>query len=342
MRHTLSVKLFIPMLMLIALGACKDGGKGLRPVVTGGSSEVLVVMSKNLWEGAVGDSVKQYFSQDLQGFPQSELAFDLVNLPPAMFEKNVKAHRAVLVVEISSTIDSAKMSYINSPWAETQEYFKLQAPDVATFNVLFDENKAKIMSVFLRAERTRLTDVYKKSAESSIYNLFKNKYNLLLSCPTGYRINKDSANLVWVSQETQKDSRGIIFFEEPYTDASELNYQIIMDRVNEVLKQNIPGPLKNSYMTLNMLVSPLVNTYNYQGEYYAVILKGLWEVENDFMGGPYVLNVVLDSERNRVIYMMGYVYAPEEKKRNMMRQVESAIFTMDFIKKEVPATKDSL
>ena len=41
------------------------------------------------------------------------------------------------------------------------------------------------------------------------------------------------------------------------------------------------------------------------------------------MGGPFVLNVVLDEKNSRIIYMMGYVYAPDGKKRNMLRQVES-------------------
>ena len=68
--------------------------------------------------------------------------------------------------------------------------------------------------------------------------------------------------------------------------------------------------------------------YEYDGKHYAMLIKGLWTVENDFMAGPFVLNVVLDQKSNRVIYMMGYVYAPDEEKRNKLRQVESIIFSM--------------
>ena len=45
--------------------------------------------------------------------------------------------------------------------------------------------------------------------------------------------------------------------------------------------------------------------------HYALLIRGLWTAENDFMGGPFVLNVVLDEKNSRIIYMMGYVYAPD-------------------------------
>lgn len=153
---------------------------------------------------------------------------------------------------------------------------------------------------------------------------------MLMYCPGGYVINKDTNNFVWISAETRVDSKGIIFFQETYENQVQLNYQIIMDRMNEMLKQYIPGPLPNTWMTLDMKTPVTAATYNYQGAYYAVMIRGLWMVQNDFMGGPFVINTVLDEEHNRIIYMMAYVYAPDGKKRNMLRQVENILYTVDF------------
>ena len=58
--------------------------------------------------------------------------------------------------------------------------------------------------------------------------MFKNKYDLLLYCPGGYYINKDTSNFVWISSETRVDSKGIIFFEEKYEHESQMDYQIIL------------------------------------------------------------------------------------------------------------------
>lgn len=323
----------ILLALVVSVVSCKEGKKGgrnLLPPVSGATNEILVVMNKALWDGAMGDSIKAFFEQPQLGLPQGEPMFDVINLPLANFEKNVKSHRNVLLVEVSPKADTTALLFKDSPWARTQKLFKLSATSDSAFYHLFDENKQKIMAVFAKAERDRLIEVYKKTSDSKIFNLFKNKYKMLMYCPGGYVINKDTNNFVWISAETRVDSKGIIFFQEPYENQVQLNYQIIMDKMNEVLKQNIPGPRPNTWMTLDMKTPVTAATYNYQGAYYAVMIRGLWMVQNDFMGGPYVINTVLDQEHNRIIYMMAYVYAPDGKKRNMLRQVETILYTVDI------------
>ena len=50
------------------------------------------------------------------------------------------------------------------------------------------------------------------------------------------------------SSETRVDSKGIIFFEEKYEHESQMDYQIILDRMNEELKKYIPGPRDSTWM----------------------------------------------------------------------------------------------
>lgn len=321
---------FFALASFMTLFSCKEGNgrKNMLSAVSGSTNELMVIIPKALWEGQVGDTIKQFFGQDQLGLPQSEPVFDLISLPPAHFEKNVRLHRNVLLVSINSKADSASLVYFDSPWARSQRLFKIIAPNAEEFYKIFDANKEKMMNVYLNAERDRLLEVYKKTPNEKVFNMFKDKYHVLLYCPGGYNINKDTNNFVWVSSETRVDSKGFMFFEEPYTHESQLNYQVILERVNEELEKYIPGPRDSTWMSLDMVTPMTAATYHYQGVYYAVLVKGLWTVVNDFMGGPFVLNVVLDEKNNRVIYMIGYVYAPDGKKRNMLRQVESILFSL--------------
>lgn len=149
---------------VMALSSCKDTDrKSVLPSVTGATNELLVVMPKTLWQGPVGDTIKQFFGQDQAGLPQSEPIFDLINLPPSGFDRNVKAHRNVLIVSISNKVDTASMVFFESPWARSQKLFKITAPNDEEFFKLFDKNKQTLMGVFLKAERDRLIGVYKKS-----------------------------------------------------------------------------------------------------------------------------------------------------------------------------------
>lgn len=329
--------LFIFTMMLV-LGSCKNTTKNMMPSITGKINQVLVVAEKNVWEGAVGDSIKAFFGQEQDGLPQAEPIFDVLNLPEMYFDKNMKGHRNVLQVKISPSADSSYIQYVDSPWAKTQKFVKITARDSKAAIQLFEENKLRILGIFAKAERDRLVAIYRRTADSKIFNLFKSKYDILLYCPTGYYVNKDTTNFVWMSSETTKDSRGIIFFTEKYEHESQFNNVIIMDKVNEVLKSHVPGPREGSYMALDLEIPYTAVQYEYNG-HYAVMMRGLWTVINDFMAGPYVLNVVLDQEHQRIIYMMGYVYYPSEKKRDMIKQVEAILNTMviDYQEKE---TKD--
>lgn len=331
MRKVLAI-LLMGLLLGSGLISCKEGGgrKAALQAVTGSVNEILVITPKVRWDGPIGDSIRAYFGQPQMGLPQGEPVFDLISLPMSNFDKTVKAHRNVLIVSLKSSVDTASITYSDSPWARSQKVFRIVAPTEEAFYKVFDANKEKIMRVFLAAERDRLIDIYKSSPNTKVFDTFRDEYDMLLYCPGGYNINKDTADFVWASYETRVDSRGFIFFEEPYESVSQLEYQVILDEVNEKLKQFIPGPLDSTWMALDMVTPMTAANYQYAGKHYAWLIKGLWQVENDYMGGPFVLNVVLDQKNNRVLYMMGYVYAPDGKKRNLLRQVESIVYSMNI------------
>ena len=331
MRKVLDI-LLMGLLLGSGLISCKEGGgrKAALQAVTGSVNEILVITPKVRWDGPIGDSIRAYFGQPQMGLPQGEPVFDLISLPMSNFDKTVKAHRNVLIVSLKSSVDTASITYSDSPWARSQKVFRIVAPTEEAFYKVFDANKEKIMRVFLAAERDRLIDIYKSSPNTKVFDTFRDEYDMLLYCPGGYNINKDTADFVWASYETRVDSRGFIFFEEPYESVSQLEYQVILDEVNEKLKQFIPGPLDSTWMALDMVTPMTAANYQYAGKHYAWLIKGLWQVENDYMGGPFVLNVVLDQKNNRVLYMMGYVYAPDGKKRNLLRQVESIVYSMNI------------
>lgn len=329
MRAIVFIRTILLVLLTGLLVSCKDK-KPPMSNFSGSVNEVMVLMDRNDWNGPAGDTVKSWFKQEQRGLPQPEPVFDVINLPTASFERNIKAYRNVLYVEISPEVKKASVAFKDSPWVKTQKYFRVEAPDQQSFIEIFNAHKQHILDVFLQAEQDRLVEVYKKKPDPKISELFKTKYQLDCSFPAGYNINKDLKDFAWISRETKVDSRGIVFFQRKYENVNQFDYQRIIDVVNEELKQNIPGPLAGSYMAIDTVTPVDSKTYNFDKIHYAVMMRGLWTVVNDFMGGPFVLNIVLDEKNNRIVYMMGYVYAPDDKKRNMLRQVEAILFTTGF------------
>ena len=56
-------------------------------------------------------------------------------------------------------------------------------------------------------------------------------------------------------------------------------------------------------------------------------LRGWWEVSGDFMGGPFVGYVTVDSATSEALVVMFALYAPEDPQRNLLRELEHLIYT---------------
>ena len=66
-----------------------------------------------------------------------------------------------------------------------------------------------------------------------------------------------------------------------------------------------------------------------KGEY-AFEARGLWYMENDMMGGPFVSHARVDRPNGRVVVVEGFIFAPEKNKRDLMRQMEAALYTLNL------------
>ena len=327
----ISSKILASVMIIVSLFSCKEGEKVL-PGIVGAPNEILVVSSDKIWNSSMGDTIKNYFSNPLFGLPQDEATFKVLHIQPSNFERHLGKHRNVIQVQVGSYIDSAQLLYQNGLKARDQQYFLLQAKDSAELIKLFGEKQSLIENMILQAEEKRLLEGYTRFPAKKVVALFKDKYGIEIKIPDGFHLNKESENFIWSSLETQKYSQGLIFFQDSLEDIAQFNTQIIVDRFNEVLKENVPGPIDSSWMALDM-ISPYSANQTILHENYAIQMRGLWYVENDFMAGPYVINAILDKPNKRIIYAMGYVYYPIEAKRNMVRRLEAII---NSIKTEKP------
>ena len=110
----------------------------------------------------------------------------------------------------------------------------------------------------------------------------------------------------------------------------------LVGKRNEVLKANVPGMFDNTYMTTADYVRPEMKFLSYHDHHFAQ-LRGFWEVEGDFMGGPFVSHSFYSKDGRDIIVLEGWVYAPKYDKRQYLRQVESFLYSFEWDKDEDPA-----
>ncbi len=160
----------------------------------------------------------------------------------------------------------------------------------------------------------------------------ENKFHIYLAVPKGYNINIDTTDFMWISRETVEMSQGLIIYSYPYNDTSDFNVDSLIAKRDDFLKRFIKGPTFGSWMSTEKRVRPEVNRYVKNGKFY-VKMRGLWKVENDYMGGPFVSVSTLNADNSRIITVEGYVYAPKYKKREYVRQLEAILSTLQVIDK---------
>ena len=60
----------------------------------------------------------------------------------------------------------------------------------------------------------------------------------------------------------------------------------------------------------------------------AIESRGLWFVEGDFMGGPFLSYTFKDIDNRRLIVVEGFSYSPGAKKRDFVFELEAILKTV--------------
>lgn len=327
--------LVIVSLLSFMFFGCNQGNvrKSLLPGVSGQAGEVLVIMEKESWNGGPGEAVKDVFLENVPGLPQTEPLLNVVNISNRAFSELFRIHRNVVITKISSSVNKPKITIGHDKWAQPQTVINIVAPSRESFIKLFNEKGEKVLSAIIQSERKRLMANYTKYAEPGVIKRLERNTGIHLTIPKGYTYDLDTNNFVWISHETPQISQGLFVYYYDYNDTTEFSKINLLNKRNEYLQKYVAGARKGSYMTTELQFMPNYNSFQWQGKYTAE-LRGLWKVEGDYMGGPFVSISQLDSERGRIVTVEGYVYAPKFNKRNYMRQLEAILYSLDFVTEE--------
>ena len=307
------------VLLALGLGSC-DFGKGAKmETISGKSNDVVIVIGKEVWRGQVGTLLRQSLAQPQSSLPQEEPIFTLINVPPEAFVDLFKSSRNIITVKISPTFTEPKVEFTRDTWAYPQAVVNIQANSVENFKQLFEENSEKVIGYFLRAEKDRLKKTYHASHDKVVYNVLLRDFNFKLYVPTGFKVVKRDSSFAWIRYDTPLIYQSIIIYSYPYESDSTFTRSYQLAKRNEVLRKYVPGPLPGSYMTTEMELPQDFNVLNYNGNY-ACEMRGLWRVEHDFMGGPFVNFTYYDPNTSRLFMIEYGQFAPSVTKRQFVNQ----------------------
>ncbi|MFI3269981.1 MAG: DUF4837 family protein [Rikenellaceae bacterium] len=291
----------------------------------GSPYELIVVSNQPQWEGALGDTLRTIFRADVPYLQQSEPIFDVLRVTELGYDNLVLRHRNILrtIVNPNATKTSASVQY--NLHATPQIVITVQGGSDSTVTNYIGQNRDKLVEVLEAAERDRAVAYGKKFGVKSLEALISDKFGFEMSIPEGYSLRNELDDFVWISYEYPTASQGFFIYKYPAVGGTRALSVEQLTAARNRYAAKIPGPVDGSYMTTVEEYTPDTKSYSIDGRVW-VELRGLWNVANDFMGGPFVSYSTLVGDDVVTIDM--YVYSPKLGKRNFIKGLEHLIYNV--------------
>lgn len=327
------MKRFLPFLAAMCLLAACKGGAPLLPSVSGKAGEVLVVMEKAQWDDALGAATRELLATECPYLAISEPLYTLVNIAPGAFGDLFKVHRNIVLFNLSPAVDSTCVYYRKDMWAQPQCVVQLNAPDGDAALALLSEAGENILGAIEQAERDRVIRNTLLYEEASIYAAVAPVFGGSPHFPSGYKLRKLTDDFAWIADDKQYTMQDVLIYRYPASGEGDFDKEAILRHRNEMARTNVPGMYDNTWMTTSESFPVTVSYLSYRGRKF-VQTRGYWEVENDYMGGPFVSHSFYSPDGKFIIVAEAFVYSPKYDKRQYLRQVESLLYSWGWKKNE--------
>lgn len=305
----------------------------MMPNASGLPYEMLVVMDDEQWERPLGRAVFEVLDSDVPGLPQSERSFRITRVDPSGMKSNMfRIMRNIIKVDIQKIYTQPKFKFARDVYSYPQMVMTLQAPDEASLAQYVKENAQSILDFFTKSEMNREINNLREKHNPIISQLAQELLDVDVWVP--YEVNKykKGKDFLWASTNTGKKDMSIVLYSYPYTDKNTFTLEYFLNKRDSVMKVNIPGGPEGSYMATQRDYV-YVKDATVHGKY-AQVARGLWRVQGDRMGGPFVSHSRVDEVNGRVIVAEAFVYAPESLKRDLIRRMEAALYTVQLPQEE--------
>ena len=318
-------KLAAFVLVLLTLAACGDAKENAVILTdsSGNINNLNVVIENELWKGEVGEAIRRIFAAPVDGLPQDEPLFSISQMPPSAFKGFARKNRTFLAIEKESGAE-ADIKIARDPYARPQVGIFVTGETNEEIINLLQENSEKIVELYKMTEITEQQRRIGKSLQDD--SELQENLGVSLDFPTAYRYAKEDDDFFWIRKDIPHGSMEILVYEVPLSSIDRDSTAIadIVALRDSVGKARIPGPIEGSYMKTEEAYAPYLFESEIDGKF-AYKTKGMWDVENFFMAGPFIQYAVFDEENDRIVVLEGFAFEPSASKRDNMTELDAIL-----------------
>ena len=305
----------------------------LKKSSSGKTCEVLLAADRNVYTGDTKILIDSILLEIQPGLPQAETRFDVVNIPVSSLHNThtFQMHRNIILCDVAPG-NPNKLYISHDRWASPQVMVDIAANSDTALQRLIRQHETSIKREIYRAEHQRMINAFYRDRNVELMERFKQKFGFEMTFHQDYRWAAEDDGFAWIRKETKDFSLGILVHTMPYRDEEQLSAERIDNRLDTLMRRNVPGPAEGSYMGTERKIDIEHHRVDYEGSPFCVETRGLWRVFGDFMGGPFVCYTLLSPDRTTIVDAIGYVYCPRFNKRDYLMQVEGICNSVKFNK----------
>ncbi len=319
---------FLYLLFSFLIFSCNKKEDNLPRKAIGNINTISIIIDDQLWNGEIGESIRNKFASPVIGLPQEEPLFTINQYPAKLLEGFMTDSRTIIVVkkELKTKFEIHKNQY-----ASPQNVFHISGKTNGAILEIIEKNAPKIIQIIKETELAENQRIINQSLLNT--TRITNDFNITLNVPTGYLYALQKPNFIWLKKEIISGNSSILIYQIPLNSIKNKSNRIanIIKNRDSIGKLYIFGTEPESHMVTEEGYSPYLFKLKLAGkETYET--KGTWELKNDFMSGPFVNYAIVDQEHNRVLILEGFCYSPSKEERDVMHELESIIKSITILK----------
>ena len=311
-RNTITF-LFPFCLIFLLLTSCGLTGKNRKkPASTGQPYEIVL-------EGDTDSIVTRILTEDVPALPQPEPLCKLIQVKKGKTKGSYLLVRTRIIVNITDKDFAVKLNHDEN--AAPQNIIRINARSVQQLRER--PNGEKLRQIVDEAELKHLAEIISNNPSKQNKEMqeeVKKTFGLDMKIPVSMNASKKAKDFIWISNNASTGMQNLLVMrvksEERRMKNSNAFHVNDKAQIDSILRTNMPGETDSMYMVIPVLSE-----------------RGLWEMKGDAMGGPYVMHRIhrqtsQTAKPGYSLYIIGFVYAPEMKKKILIKQLEAAISTI--------------
>ena len=282
---------------------------------------VTVLIPISLWNGKVGDKIREKFAAPIAGLHDCEAVFTLMPIHTNYFPSDAKASRNILIISSSF---KTQTTHVRDKYAKNQNIYTLQGKNEAILLNQLQTSSKKIMNTFYNSELNLL--LAKNKINTNLQNQIKKKFLVDIQIPIEYQKGLQGENFLWLRKDIGSGNNNLLIYTASFSALYNKNALVTNSLFirNQVSKLYVLGKTNGSYMITEQAYYPIFYTTEIQNNL-AYEMRGSWEFHNDFMTGPYVNFAIKDNKRKRFIIIDGFAFNPIHTKKELLFEMEAII-----------------